>query len=222
MGNISLAGATSGQITLSPPAVAGTNTLSLPAATGTVLTTAGGQNVNTSIGINGSTSGTVTLAVPAVAGTNTVTIAAQTGTLNAAGPAFYVYRSGSQTGLTTGTFTKIQLNAESFDTNNNFDSTTNYRFTPTVAGYYQLSGAASYEGSTTISRYFVTVYKNGSETSRGADIIGTGNQSVVSTLLFFNGSTDYAELYAYVGGTGLLIASGNIATYFTGCLVRGA
>ena len=37
MGNVTLNGATSGQITLSPTAVAGTNTLTLPAATGTVL-----------------------------------------------------------------------------------------------------------------------------------------------------------------------------------------
>lgn len=37
MGNITLQGATSGQITVSPPAVAGTNTVSLPAATGTAL-----------------------------------------------------------------------------------------------------------------------------------------------------------------------------------------
>jgi len=37
MGNLTLNGATSGQITLSPTAVAGTNTLTLPAATGTVL-----------------------------------------------------------------------------------------------------------------------------------------------------------------------------------------
>jgi len=37
MGNLTLNGATSGQITLAPTAVAGTNTLTLPAATGTVL-----------------------------------------------------------------------------------------------------------------------------------------------------------------------------------------
>ena len=40
MGNLTLNGATSGQITISPPAVAGTNTLTLPAATGTVALTA--------------------------------------------------------------------------------------------------------------------------------------------------------------------------------------
>jgi len=39
MGNLTLNGATSGQITLAPTAVAGTNTLTLPAATGTVALT---------------------------------------------------------------------------------------------------------------------------------------------------------------------------------------
>ena len=37
MGNLTLNGATSGQITLAPTAVAGTNTLTLPAATGTLI-----------------------------------------------------------------------------------------------------------------------------------------------------------------------------------------
>jgi len=37
MGNLSLAGATSGNITLTPAAVAGTNTVTIPAVTGTVL-----------------------------------------------------------------------------------------------------------------------------------------------------------------------------------------
>lgn len=37
MGSLTLNGATSGQVTISPPAVAGTNTLSIPAATGTAL-----------------------------------------------------------------------------------------------------------------------------------------------------------------------------------------
>lgn len=38
MGDIALAGSTSGTITLTPTAVAGSNTLTLPAATGTILT----------------------------------------------------------------------------------------------------------------------------------------------------------------------------------------
>jgi hypothetical protein len=46
MGNVTLAGATSGQITLAPTAVAGTNTLTLPAVTGNVLTSVGDQTIS--------------------------------------------------------------------------------------------------------------------------------------------------------------------------------
>jgi hypothetical protein len=42
MGNLTLQGATSGQITLAPTAVAGTNTVTLPATTGTVVVTSTG------------------------------------------------------------------------------------------------------------------------------------------------------------------------------------
>ena len=46
MGNLVLAGATSGSITLEPTAVAGTTTLTLPAVSGTVLTTgSSGQSI---------------------------------------------------------------------------------------------------------------------------------------------------------------------------------
>ena len=46
MASLSLAGDTSGSITLSAPAVAGTNTITLPANTGTVITTASsGQSI---------------------------------------------------------------------------------------------------------------------------------------------------------------------------------
>ena len=53
MGNLTLNGATSGQITLAPTAVAGTNTITLPAATGTVLTTAGGQTISGNTTVSG-------------------------------------------------------------------------------------------------------------------------------------------------------------------------
>jgi hypothetical protein len=46
MGNLTLNGATSGQITVAPTAVAGTNTLTLPAVTGNVLTSVGDQTIS--------------------------------------------------------------------------------------------------------------------------------------------------------------------------------
>ena len=53
-------------------------------------------------------------------------------------PAFGVYMSGNQSIGSTGN-SKVAFDTKTFDTNNNYDNTTNYRFTPTVAGYYQVN-----------------------------------------------------------------------------------
>ena len=62
MSAITLNGATSGQVTLQPPAVAGTTTLTLPTSNGTVINTAGGQTISgtTTLGTMSATSAQVT------------------------------------------------------------------------------------------------------------------------------------------------------------------
>ncbi|MEZ7974073.1 MAG: hypothetical protein QMC48_03480, partial [SAR324 cluster bacterium] len=67
--------------------------------------------------------------------------------------------AGISTGSTTNT--KIILDTEEFDTNNCFDSTTNYRFTPTVAGYYQINGAVTLAVPATTGGAAARLYKNG-------------------------------------------------------------
>lgn len=189
--------------------------------TATTANTISVSNVAT-LSISGATSGAVALAVPAVAGTNTVTIAAQTGTLNAAGPAFSAYASAAQS-MATSTATKFQLNIKTFDTNNNFDSTTNYRFTPTVAGYYQINGCFGVAASSGLG--FVSIYKNGSEYKRGVQnsLISSGSLFVVADVIYFNGSTDYIELYGQqTSGSSQNNLNGSSLTYMSGCLVRGA
>jgi len=171
-----------------------------------------------SIVVSGDTSGAVTLAVPAVAGTNTVTIAAQTGTLNAAGPAFSAYSSGGQTLGTAET--KIQFNNKDFDTNTCY-STTNYRFTPTVAGYYQITvsfSVGSFTGSTQ-----PIIYKNGSPWMYGTypnTSAASPNWAYLTGLVYCNGSTDYIEAYSYCTTTAT--SQANSFYKFQGVLVRGA
>jgi hypothetical protein len=176
--------------------------------------------VMSSIVVSGDTSGAVTLAVPAVAGTNTVTIAAQTGTLNAAGPAFSAYRGSNQT-LTQNTYVKVQINTESFDTNSNFDSTTNYRFTPTVAGYYQLN--AQMQLNTSSGVLFIAIYKNGTQAQASgvAASFGAGSVLSISSLVSANGSTDYFEIFVYSDNASPQI-NGSTNSFFSGYLVRGA
>jgi hypothetical protein len=82
------------------------------------------------------------------------------------GPTFRAYRlnaSGTQS-VSNGVNTKVALTGEYFDTDNCFDSTTNYRFTPTKAGYYQINATFALGGS--ISHADGSINVNGSETWR--------------------------------------------------------
>lgn len=142
------------------------------------------------------------------------------------GPAFSAYRAASQT-VTTGTYTKVACDTEEFDTNSNYDPTTNYRFTPTVAGYYQVNGQINIYAASGMTRAFVGVYKNGSIAKWGTDITLPSNisglRAHVSSLIYCNGTTDYVELYCYIVGSGTLILSaGTSDNYFQAALSRAA
>ena len=120
--------------------------------------------------------------------------------------------------------TKLVLNTEEWDTNSNYD-TANYRFTPTVAGYYSLTGSMFVSAATT-SRVGVAIYKNGSEYAwqfmSGVTSAGGANPQV-STIAYANGSTDYFELYAAQNSSSSINAASNsVITWFSGALVRSA
>jgi len=167
----------------------------------------------------GATSGSVTLAVPAVAGSNTATLPAATGTVMVSGnmPAFSAYQSSSQT-LSSNTYTKINFQTEEFDTNNNFSSS---RFTPTVAGYYQVSGA--FQIQSIFCGGAIVVYKNGSQFKSGFtnNTTSTANIWALSCLVFLNGTTDYVELYGSIQ-VGQALDPNQIGTYFQAVMVRTA
>ena len=108
MGNLVLNGATSGQITLAPTAIAGTNTITFPASTGTVVVTSGGGASFSNVVLNGSSSGSTTLQPSAVA-SGTVTLPAGTGTVAVQGVSTNIV-SGTSLPTTSGTaigFTNI-------------------------------------------------------------------------------------------------------------------
>jgi hypothetical protein len=175
-----------------------------------------------SLVLSGDTSGTVTVSVPAVAGTNTATLPAATGTVMVSGnmPAFSVYLGTNQS-LSSLTNTKVQLNTENFDTNNNYDPVTNYRFTPTVAGYYQISFSIYLNSA--FSYLTGKLYKNASVIA-WADVYGGSSltpTAMGSVLTYMNGSTDYIELYAFTNGANTILARSDL-TWMTGTMVRSA
>lgn len=175
-----------------------------------------------SVVISGSSSGTITLDTPAVAGTQTATLPAATGTVMVSGnmPAFSVYRDSAQS-LSTSVATKITFIGENFDTNSNFASD---RFTPTVAGYYQINFTLAFTGANASGLCYSAIYKNGSQWIQGGRLpcnTTYGNPTIsVSDLIYCNGSTDYIEFYGFQNSG----SSSNIGdkTIASGCLVRTA
>ena len=179
--------------------------------------------------LNGDTSGAITVTVPAVAGTNTVTIPAVTGTMMVSGnmPAFSAYMTNGSLNQTTtsGVATKIKIDTKEFDTSTAYDATTNYRFTPQVAGYYQINGQFKAAGSA-ITYANIYIYRNNSLWHEGTAFGFTQtaqSNCAVSSLMYLNGSTDFIELWGVVNaGTGCGFAYGQSSTYFGAVLVRAA
>lgn len=139
------------------------------------------------------------------------------------GPAFSAYASGT-IAMTAATFTKLPINTKEFDTNSNFDNVTNYRFTPTVAGYYQLNAGYSNSYTAGANNSFIAIYKNGSNYKQGnlvTSATGVGCLVVVNSLVYMNGTTDYVEIYGY-SSNAANTSSGQNTTYFNGALVRAA
>ena len=131
------------------------------------------------------------------------------------GPAVSASPSSNQA-LTSSVYTKILFQTEEFDTNSNFASS---RFTPTVAGYYQVQVAVGQSTSTTATS--AAIYKNGTSYKRVL-VRPTDSSIEVVALVSCNGTTDYIEGYGLLTGTSPSTVSSSDLTYFQACLVRSA
>ena len=199
MSSVVVSGDTSGAITISAPAISGTNTLTLPAVTDTLVGLAATQTLTNK-----------TLTAPTITGA-TITVA------STAAPCFSAYLGSSQT-ISNATWTKVVANTELFDTNNNYDSTTNYRFTPTVSGYYQLNICWGVNAVTTTIN--IAIYKNGSLYIMPTQTAASSAAGSGSILVYSDGSTDYWEFYI-----NLVTGENHPATincFFSGAMTRSA
>jgi hypothetical protein len=135
-------------------------------------------------------------------------------------PAFSATKDSSDQSLGTSTYTKVTFATENFDTANCYSSN---RFTPNVAGYYQMT-VQIYLSNATAGLNQVTLYKNGTRFIR----VGMFNQASNgqyqtlggTALMYLNGTTDYVEVYAYTdAGAGTAAANAEI-TIFSGVGVK--
>jgi len=137
--------------------------------------------------------------------TNTPTLTLGSGMK--ATPSFEAFQSAN-TDISDAVTTKVQCNTEVFDTDGCYDNSTNYRFTPTVAGKYFFYGAVQgYGGQVAgIEALDVHFYKNGSVVRRFSHNYNNNlsyvQHSNFHIIVDMNGSSDYVELYVNFNSAG--------------------
>jgi hypothetical protein len=117
-------------------------------------------------------------------------------------PAFFVTRGSDQT-ISDVTTTTVQFDTEILDTDNCFDNSTNYRFTPTTAGkYYIFSGCmlnAQADSNLNVFEFYLT--QNGTLVSQVTENYASNQgreiQSTLNFIVDMNGSSDYIDMKVY-------------------------
>jgi hypothetical protein len=183
-----------------------------------------------SITPNATGTGVFTISSPATNTNRSLTLPDEAGTVLTTatagvpvnGPAFSAYATATQT-FANNTYTKIVYDSEDFDTNSNFATN---RFTPNVAGYYQINAGWFCAGAGA-GGAVLTLYKNGSLYVVLDRELLSGTFNVLSSgscLAFCNGSTDFLEIYGYQnsGGTLTMGNGSKDGCWFNGALVRSA
>tara|TARA_R110002012_G_scaffold121908_1_gene271618 strand:+ start:76 stop:930 length:855 start_codon:yes stop_codon:yes gene_type:complete len=141
-------------------------------------------------------------------------------------PAFAATAAGNA--ISADTYTKAQNGTELLDTDGCYDSSSNYRFTPDVAGKYFLSNRISVNPDSNMQYIRAAIYKNGSSIAEmqkifdNSDPIGNSHFSMELNMISeANGSSDYFEAYAYLQQNGDYIntSGGNL---FLGYKIIGA
>ena len=119
--------------------------------------------------------------------------------------------------IPTGTWTIVQFNAETFDIQNEYDNTTNFRFTATKAGYYQVNASVMWSSWNTSSVFYVSIYKNAAEYARNYFVApsASGGSVPVSDIVYLS-TGDYIDVRVYQNtGVDKTIEPGNAYTYFS-------
>ena len=191
--------------------------------------------LNTIIYLNGSTDSISIVAEPQNAATLGGTgIVGPTGTenyfqatlfngnssTNGSAPAFSAYASVTQT-FTSGVFSKVNFDTKEYDVTSNFDNSTNFRFTPNLAGYYQVNANIRLNNST-FGFVIPAIYKNGIAWKFGSVQTTNVFSASVNATVFLNGTTDYIEIWFAPGGNvTTLVNSPSNENYFQATWLRG-
>jgi hypothetical protein len=139
------------------------------------------------------------------------------------GPVFTAFMSGTQI-IPTTTPTKVTFAARDFDPGALYDNVSNFRFTPTTPGYYQVIGSVMQAGGSATGFSAINLYKNGTAYRAGNRIPNNAANIIVevNSIVPMNGSSDYLEIfYAQTTGGNMTLTTSTTATYFSATFLRG-
>ena len=136
-------------------------------------------------------------------------------------PAFRA-KMAAQT-ISNSTETKLQYATEDFDTDSDYDNSTNYRFTPSVSGKYLIKAGVRMATSTDYTGLKVILKKNGSTIIQHQTSAFHYESRVVSGIIDMNGSSDYVEAFVVQNSGGNVDTdSENTYNFFEGFRLIGA
>ncbi|WP_142781093.1 tail fiber domain-containing protein [Agrobacterium sp. T29] len=134
-------------------------------------------------------------------------------------PAFRAHRNGTDQSLPTSTYTNITWTTEEFDTYSNFSTSTG-RFTPTVAGYYNIHLSIGCLNLASTNACVARILKNGAAVThsnvRSPQFDVTAHSSVI---VYLNGAGDYVTAQALSEASSASLTGNGANTYFEAALI---
>jgi len=110
-------------------------------------------------------------------------------------PAFSAYGNADQNNNSDSTWVKLAMNTEFYDTDSKYD-TSNYRFTPTIAGKYMFGASVFVDGNDTRDTTEIAFYKNGTKLFYASQAVDNDTKQQLTAVIELD-DNDYIEIYAY-------------------------
>jgi len=141
-------------------------------------------------------------------------------------PSFFAWVDTDQS-ISGGSNTKVQFDGELYDSDNCYDNTSTYRFTPTEAGKYFLFAQVYFAISSTGSEGSIRIYKNGTSGlqyfARSTYVGGPATQTAnIQGIVDANGTSDYFEIYIECSSSTLKDDTNQYRNWFGGYKIIGA
>jgi len=111
-------------------------------------------------------------------------------------PLFRAYIGSSDQTISTATWTKVGYNTETFDPSGVYDHSSNYRFTPGVAGYFSITAQLTSADTADWNKFQLRIYKNGSAIA-GMQVPHEYADTITISTMDLSDDNDYYEIFCY-------------------------